>query len=302
MRSSIGLGSTLAPSELVRQALVDQNELAGGEGCSSPACVATFPPKSLGQAARVRVFCLGAFHVTVDGVPVENWRLGKVRSLFQYLANHRNRPIGRDRLIEVLWPNPDASTPSISLKVTVHALRRTLARVGDGALAQAVQAHAAGYRLAATDLWLDVEEFERCFALGRRLEEQARESEALGFYTAAADLYRGDFLEESWDDWVVFRREGLKDQHLFVLARLADAALASADYHGCILRCQQLLAADRCREDTYRTLMVCHSRLGQRGRVRSWYDLCVRTLRAELDAAPEPETQRLYLLALRGEA
>ena len=47
---------------------------------------------------------------------------------------------------------------------------------------------------------------------------------------------------------------------------------------------------------------VLDARLGQRGRVRRWYDICVRTLRIELDAVPEPETESLYRLALTGKA
>jgi DNA-binding SARP family transcriptional activator len=159
-------------------------------------------------------------------------------------------------------------------------------------------AHEAGYQLSAADLWLDVEEFERCCVAGRRLERQGRMAEALGAYARAADLYAGDFLGDSWDDWVVFRREGLKDQYLFVVAKLADAALVDGDFQGCIVRCQQLLVHDRCREDTYRTLMLCHARLGQRDRVRCWYELCVRTLRSELGVEPEAETVALYRRAI----
>src|SRR4051812_12996929 len=51
----------------------------------------------------------------------------------------------------------------------------------------------------------------------------------LPLWERAADLYRGDFLADAWDDCIVFRREGLKDQYLYVLARLADAALEAGD-------------------------------------------------------------------------
>jgi DNA-binding SARP family transcriptional activator len=47
--------------------------------------------------------------------------------------------------------------------------------------------------------------------------------------------------------------------------------------------------------------MLCHARLGQRGRVRCWYNLCRHTLRSELDIDPEPETVRLYTRLLNGQ-
>ncbi|MGH2367156.1 MAG: AfsR/SARP family transcriptional regulator [Chloroflexota bacterium] len=289
--------------------------LCGGNGRAPAVAPPTFVGHAPQDGHRVAVFCLGTFELLIDGVRVQRWRSGKTRALFQLLANHHGRPVPRETLIGALWPNPEA-VAGTSLKVAIHALRQTLAQFRPGRAAKrgasgqpasetslqpalTVLAHESGYQLNGDEVWLDVDEFERAGALGRRLEVQRRDAEALALYARAADLYRGDFLADSWDDWVVFRREALKDQYLYVVAKLADAALAAADYQGCILRCQQLLAQDRCREDTYRTLMLCHARLSQRDRVRSWYDLCVRTLRIELDSDPEPETEDLYHRAMR---
>ena len=205
-------------------------------------------------------------------------------------------------LIEVLRPDPDAAASGVSLKVAVHALRQVLAMFNQTAQAGlAIEAHESGYELVGPHVWLDVDEFEHCCALAARLDASNRPAEGLSFYEYACDLYAGDFLTESLDDWVVFRRENLKDQFLFALARLADAAIAAGDLQGCIARCRQLLDQDRYREDTFRTLMICHARLGQPGRVRRWYELCVQTLRVELDVTPSPETVRVFERALRGD-
>lgn len=253
--------------------------------------------------ARLSATCLGPFELRVDGVLVEGWHSGKMRGLFQYLLIHHDRRVSRDALIEALWPEPDALAAGTSLKVTVHGLRKLLNQAGGrvGESAASILAHDAAYELkVAGGLRLDAEEFEQCCARGRSLEARGRSAEARAQYARAAELYRGDFLAEAWDDWVVFRREHLRDECLFVLARLAEAAVAEGDYQGGILMCQRLLEHDRCREDTYRLLMQCHARLGQPGRVRCWYELCVRALRNDLDAAPEPETERVFREALRG--
>jgi two-component SAPR family response regulator len=250
--------------------------------------------------APIAIHCLGTFRFHVNGRPVEGWRSTKARALFLYLVNHRGRPIPRDTLIQALWPNPDAIASGTSLKVAVHALRQTLRQLGIDSSSLAVQAHGCGYVLNASDLWIDVEEFDRCFTLGRAFEIQGRTPRSLTLYARAADLYRGDFLEELSDDWPMFRREALKDQYLYVLSRLAKAAVASRDYQGGIVRCQEILAKDRCREDAYRLLMICHAHLGQRSRVRAWYDFCVQTLQTELDCGPELETERVFRLALAG--
>jgi DNA-binding SARP family transcriptional activator len=249
------------------------------------------------------VCCLGPFRFRLGGAPVDDWRSGKARALFQYLVNHCGQPIPRDTLIEALWPDPVATAPGTSLKVAVHLLRDVIARTRDTVAEKAsleIVSQGSCYLLKAADLWLDVEEFERCYALGRSRERQGQPTEALALYVRAAQLYRGDFLEDLADEWPTFRREALKDQYLFILTELAAAAVDAGDYQDGIVWCQRLLAKDRCREDTYRLLMLCHARLGQRSRVHSWYELCVRTLRTELDCSPEPETERVYRLALRG--
>jgi DNA-binding SARP family transcriptional activator len=249
----------------------------------------------------VVVTCLGSFRLKIDGIEVTQWRSGKARALFQYLVNRRRRLVSSDVLIEALWPDPDAVAARTSLKVAVHALRQVFSGM-EGENSLSILAHEKGYQLNGKQLWLDVEEFERSYVLGRGLETEGHLAEALSWYTRAADLYRGDFLEDVWDEWVVFRRELLKDRYLFVLACLARAAADAGRFQDCIVRCQQLLEKDRCREDAYRMLMLCHSRLGQRSRVKSWYEFCVRALRAELDTTPEPTTIDMYHLALAGRA
>jgi len=258
------------------------------------------PRLSTEGTEALAVTCLGPFQLRVRGGVVESWRSSKARALFQYLVTHRGQAMPRDTLISALWPDASVSAPVTSLKVTVHALRQTLGQLIGETASLAIVSWGSGYQLNAPDLWLDVEEFERCYAEGRAHEARGEIAEAIRRYTHAAQLYRGDFLEDLLDDWPAFRREALKDQYLFVVGRLAAAAIKAGDYPGAIGWCHRLLAKDRCREDAYRTLMLCHARLGQRSRVRSWYELCVRTLQAELDCEPEPETEQAARLGMAG--
>ena len=54
-------------------------------------------------------------------------------------------------------------------------------------------------------------------------------------------------------------------------------------------------------KDAYRQLMRCYSRLGQRNRALRWYEICRRTIQAELDVTPDQETTALYHQLLRNE-
>jgi DNA-binding SARP family transcriptional activator len=274
-----------------------------GEGWLQPSVAqdGVSGPPTVPSASPTVVRCLGPLEVWVGGAAIESWRSGKARAVFEYLITHRRRPVPRDTLIQTLWPDPEALASGTSLKVAVHALRQIFsATTGPGRQpVVAVLVQESSYQILAPGLWLDVDEFEQCCALGAQLDERAQPEQALALYERAADLYRGDFLPESWDEWAIFRREGLKDLYLFVLAKLANARLQASDYRRCIQLCRQLLEQDCCREDTFRMLMLCHAHLGQRGRVRRWYELCVQTLRSSLDIQPEPETVRVYEHAVR---
>jgi two-component SAPR family response regulator len=263
------------------------------------------PPAASAQPAsptgsRLAAYCLGPFRLVVDAEPVGPWRSSKALALFQYMIERRRQLVSRDALIEALWGNPDALATNTSLKVAVHSLRQALQRDVGAASRLEIVTSGSGYRLRAEDLWVDVEEFEHSFALGRSLEAAGHGVESLALFGVAADLYQGDFLQDVDLDWVTYRRESLRDKYLYVVGRLARASIAAGDYQDAIARCQQVLAQDPCHEETYRLLMLCHARLGQRGRVRSWFELCARTLRSELDCAPEAETERVYRLALAG--
>jgi DNA-binding SARP family transcriptional activator len=247
---------------------------------------------------RIVVRCLGPFVLRVDGCEVETGRPTRALGLLQYLLVHRSRPVSREVLIEELWPDPEALAARSSLKVALHTLRRFLGGFGGDQMPLTVHVTSLGYQLGTRDVWLDADAFEWHVREATRLEHAGKAEESSVHYTQATRLYRGDFLEGSDADWAILRREALKDQFLFVLARLAEMAFAAEDYRACVLYCQRLLQYDACREDTYRMLLRAHGRLGQRARVQSWYSLCERNLREALDVAPEPVTREVYREAL----
>jgi len=251
-------------------------------------------------SARVAVSCFGSFQMRIGARLVDTWRQTKALALLQYLLAHHGRPSAREVLIEALWPDPEALAAGSSLKVAVHSLRRLLLDLGGDEVGLTIQAEPAGYQLCAPELWLDTEEFERTCRVGRLFDARGLREQAVEQYALAVNLYRGDFLESATAEWALLRRESLKDQYLFMLGRLADGAIEAQDYTGCILRGQQLLQHDPCREDAYRLLMIAHGRLGQRARVQSWYEVCRRALQVQLDADPEPETEQVYRQALIG--
>ncbi len=262
---------------------------------------ATGPP-----SAATTVHCLGAFVLTINGTTVRRWQAGKARALFQYLLLNRDRAVARETLVSTLWPG--AARAAVSLNVAAHALRQILSgaqpgQPGDasGGSGLALRSHDSGYTLRTGNVWIDFEEFAHEVEVAGKLQLAGHELRALDRYRQAVALYRGDLLPGEAAGWAEDKRQTLRDLALRALHALVEAALRTDDVIAVIRWCQQALEIDGCSEETYRLLMYCHARLGQMGRVMSWYRLCVRKLHDELGVRPQPVTTQLLQRALDGQ-
>lgn len=252
----------------------------------------------------LEAYCLGKFQVRVNCKKIEHWRSTKAKCILKHLIAEGARPVPKDILIEATWPDCESSQGNNNLKAAVRALRQTLNHDnGTSEGSPSILFEDGNYMInPEVDLWVDDEQFERHCQAGRRFEVEGKLVEAIREHKAAEALYRGDYLEDDpYEEWTYLRREALKDEYLSVLGKLADYSMRAKDYEACIGYCQKILSKDYCREDTYQRLMCCYNRLGQRSRAISWYRLCERTIRRELDVDPDHELVALYQKLVRGE-
>ncbi|MFC1968047.1 BTAD domain-containing putative transcriptional regulator [Chloroflexota bacterium] len=264
------------------------------------ASIQTTIPKAL----QLEIRCFDRFAVRSNTRKVERWHSSKAKSILQYLMTRPQEPIAKDLIMEALWPEHDQQTASNSLKVAIHSLKKLLNYLLDQKENfPCITFLQGGYLVnPEIDLWLDVEQFEQHWATGRRLEREGNATAAIREFELAEALYKCDYLEDRpYDEWTLLRRETLKDTYLIILGKLADHAMETSDYESCIIYCQRILAKEPCREDTYRRLIRCYSRLGNKNRSLHWYEICCRTILAEIDAAPDRETVALYHQLLRNE-
>ncbi len=246
-------------------------------------------PPSVPLGLQIR--CFGRFEVLCNGQPVDRWRRRAAITLLKYLVTQR-RPVHRDVLLDLLWPELASVAGMNGLRVTLHSLRKTLAASG----ADPIMNVGAVYFLnPAGSLWVDADVFSTHFEEGLRIERRQGLHQASSEYASAEALYRDDFLvEDLYEEWTVLRREELRDQYLLILTKMAQHSLVTGDPEGCIVRCHKLLSKEPCNEDAYQRLMRAYAMLGQYGRAARWYQVCESTLRKELDVTPSAETQRVY--------
>jgi predicted ATPase len=138
-------------------------------------------------------------------------------------------------------------------------------------------------------IWMDVDEFE--------LKAVRTDVASL---QQAVSLYRGDFLEGFYDDWIISERYRFESLYLDALARLMILYEAGKDYLSALATALRLLSRDALREDAYQITMRAYCHLGQRKAALEQYERCREILLKELGAEPMVETRDLFLSILKG--
>ena len=237
----------------------------------------------------LRIQLLGEFAVWMAGVriPDAQWKSRRARSLVKLLALAPGGRLHRDQVIEALWPDSDLTAANNNFHQTLYAARKILEAVGGVSLAL----EEGFLSLSCSDghdLSVDVEQFVEAAS-------KARGSQTPQAYQDALDLYTGDLLpEDPYEEWVVQRREVLKQVYLNLLLDLARLQEARRDYPAAIDALKRLLAADRSHEEAHTGLMRLYALSGQRQPALRQYQALREALRAELEAEPGPATNDLY--------
>ncbi len=257
-------------------------------------------PATSAGGAVLYVQTLGTFSVEHHAQTVSLGSNRNGRALFRYLVTLPERRAARDVLLENFWPDDDPQTAAHKLHIAVSALRHALGEFVDGETILFVDDH---YLLSPSlQFQLDIQAFVTHAQAGERLEREGDLTRAIAEYEAARQLYRGDFLgEDLYADWAIARRARYEEIVLSLLGRLAKHYADRGSYADSISCCRQILARDSFREDAYRQLMCCYSRMGQRNQALLEYKLCRTVLRRELGVEPMSETSELYDRIANGE-
>jgi DNA-binding SARP family transcriptional activator len=250
-------------------------------------------PKQKGIPS-LAVYCLGPFRVYQDEQPVEDWPSSKGKAVFKYLITHRERPVIKDILMDLFWPDSPEESARNNLNVAVYGLRQAL-RKTNPSYSHVLFSDDCYSLNPGIHVWLDYEAFLQHIAEARKLEELEDLEAAMSEYSKAETLYQGEFLaEDRYEDWPVQKREQLKEEYLGLLDRLKFYYFEKQDYQVCITICRKMLVIDPCREEAHRHLMQCYFEGGQPYMALRQYHQCVDALKEELKVGPSAATKELY--------
>jgi len=225
----------------------------------------------------LRFYLLGPLRIERDGQPLRLPRR-KVEALVAYLLLHPG-PQPRDSLATLFWGDSSDAQARHSLRTALATVRKEIAPdllLADRDYVQLNPAYPCW-----VDLWA-------LFTLADAIDSNRT---AL---PAALALWQGDLLADCYEEWLIPDREHYRIRLINRFLQVIQSLRARSDYGAAITVAQQLLTVDPANEQAHQHLMFCYMASGDRHAALRQYEHCERTLRAELDVPPLPETTSLY--------
>jgi LuxR family maltose regulon positive regulatory protein len=227
------------------------------------------------------------------------WRLSKALHILCYIASRRNHRTPKDTLVEIFWADADPETVSKNFHPTISHLRKALN------LGQVVKKDFILYREGAYLLnpqyqyQVDAEEFERLINNAREARRGGDADGSAGLLAEAIGLYRGDFLEEFYYNWIEELQSYYSDLYLEALKELVGYHGERSNHEMVIRYGQMILQRDAYQEDVHCQVMEAHVRSGNRAAAIEQFDALRKMLRRELGVDPLPSTIAKYESLIR---
>ena len=212
-------------------------------------------------------------------------RQGRLAAAF--LLTERSRPVSRDELADVLWPDTPPPRFDVALSAIVSKLRVVLGR-------ERVITASGCYRIALPQsAWVDVEAAAEGVHLAEGALLAGRPAHAYGHAVVAAAILRRPFLHGQEGPWIELRREALRTAHVRALDCLAEVHEWNGEHSLALRAAGEAVEIEPYRESGYRRLMRLHQRASDEAEGLRVYGRLVDLLDRELGAEPAAETRAL---------
>jgi ATP/maltotriose-dependent transcriptional regulator MalT/DNA-binding SARP family transcriptional activator len=252
---------------------------------------------SAGPVTDLTINVLGPVEILRDPkrpLAADAWTTKRARDILCFIATRRHRRASKDTIIDTFWGEADFDVVEKNFHPTVSHIRKALN--SNQSLKQNFLLYRDGDYLLNPEFSyrIDTEEFDRLVTEGEAARRSRDFERCIESYERAVALYRGDFMQGSYDDWVEEQRSYYREQHLRMLESLAAVAQKMQEWQRSLNLAQQILHEDPFREDIHCMIMRAHAAMGNRVAVKEQYENLSRLLRKELGVDPAADTKKVY--------
>jgi LuxR family maltose regulon positive regulatory protein len=222
------------------------------------------------------------------------WVTRRARDILCFIASRRHRRASKDLIIDTFWGETDPTVVERNFHPTVSHVRKALN--SNQSLKQNLLLYREGDYLLNPEFAyrIDIDEFDRLVAEGETARRARQVDQCVECYEAALALYRGEFMQGSYDPWVDEQRSYYRLQYLQLLESLAAIAQKTENWFKATQLAQQILRDDPFREDIHCLLMRSLAAQGNKGAVKEQYESLKRLLAGDLGVEPSAETRKVY--------
>jgi DNA-binding SARP family transcriptional activator len=179
------------------------------------------------------VEALGRFRVRRRGqvIPRSAWQSRKARDLLKILVSRRGRPVPRDELVLLLWPDTRVDEDAVASKRLTVVLSTLRAVVDPDGGADVLVTGDGAVHLDLDQVRVDVERMLQAAAQAGRFERSGRRADSLERWRGVEAMYTGDFCEEDpYADWAFDLREQVRHAYVRAAAAVAVAEHEAGRY------------------------------------------------------------------------
>lgn len=236
----------------------------------------------------------------------------QIARLLAYLIANKDTEVSKDKLIDILWPEENASNPSGALRNLIYRARQILAKffpegsAGDAPADGTEAAPAVECILFSKNAYrwnpdincvIDIYEFEHYANLA---EKEHNPDEQYDWYCKAHSVYTGDFLNIlAADEWVVFRSVYYKNLYTKITVNMCRYLGHQQNYTAVIRLCESSSLVDQMDEQIHVEKIYAYLKMNTPSQAMAYYysisDLFTQKFGIDLG----PEMKKAYREIIR---
>ncbi|NJN79566.1 MAG: tetratricopeptide repeat protein [Anaerolineales bacterium] len=285
-------------SQIVTEALID----AGEKSPFLERVLENLPEKtiqvSISDRTSIQVQCFGNFRVLLNGEELsqERWVSAKARDLLAYFVTMRGEKTPADKAFDAIWGEKE-TTSRTAFHTALSRLRNAL-KVGKEN-PRLILVEVGEYWLDSARFTIDVDEFNSALAQARAVNNPASRAE---WYERTVALYRGEYLQNLYYEWIFPERRRLTQAYLIALQELTTYYLTIQNPKKAVEHIEKAIPLDSLNEDLYCLAMRAYAESNNRSDVSRLFSDLNLILQNEMNAKPLPATLNLYKTLMKERA
>ena len=248
--------------------------------------------RELSPVRRFHVRCLGTFLCYPDGDKGQTlvWRTKKSEELFAFLIHHGGQPVGKEKILDTLWPDLEPDKAAQNLHATTWYIRNTLYAIGYSGLFIRNKGY---YRVDMDALACDTARFTAL------LEGISKGRYTIGDLQQALELYQGPYLDGRSYEWAADKRLWLDNEHERLRYKLAEEYQLTGQADKALNLYRDIIRDNPLAEKAYETFISLCLTQGDKPSALQYYNKYKTILNKELGLTPPAGLNRIMDKAMK---